>query len=67
MDNELETAAYYIPSSVKDRIEQEAKKQDLNASQFVRRILADYFARLDTERALTEADKPAKKRVPIPA
>ena len=35
MDNELETAAYYIPSSIKARIDQEAKKQDLNSSQLV--------------------------------
>lgn len=67
MDNELETAAYYIHSSIKARIDQEAKRQDLNSSQLVRRILADYFARLDVERKLSEMDRAAQKRQPASA
>ena len=63
MDNELETAAYYIPSSIKARIDQEAKKQDLNSSQLVRRILADYFVRLDAAEVVSnEASAPRKRQ-----
>jgi len=51
-------AAYSIPADFKERIEKMAKDQDLNASQLVRRILRDYFERLDAEAVKPKAHKP---------
>ncbi len=44
---EIVVAAYGIPAEIKERIERTAKEQDLNASQFVRRILREYFESVD--------------------
>lgn len=41
------TAAYVIQAAFKVRIKELADAQDLSESQTMRRILADYFARLD--------------------
>lgn len=57
---QLVTAAYSIPQDIKDRLEQDAAKQDLKTSQLVRRILRDYFERLDA----LDAAKPNKTRKP---
>lgn len=55
MDNEAETAlvtaSYTIPADLKARIEQTAVKQDLNASQVVRRILREHYNRSETQPA----------------
>ena len=64
-ENELVTASFTIPADHKDRIEQIAKSQDLNASQVVRRILADHFAKLDAEKA--EKESAPRKRQTIAA
>lgn len=44
----LVTASYTIPADLKARIEQTAAKQDLNASQVVRRILREHYKQADT-------------------
>lgn len=59
--SELVTAAYSIPADIKARIEREAKEQDLKTSQYIRRILSDYFARLDGKDA-----RPAPTSDPLP-
>lgn len=46
---ELVTAAYTIPADTKAKIEQIARDEDLNASQVVRRILAEYFGKRITK------------------
>lgn len=58
--DELITSSYTIPTDIKDRIDQMAKDQDLNASQVVRRIFREYFERLDAE------EKQSKTRKPLP-
>jgi len=46
-DDELVPAAFTIPAQLKARIEREAKEQDRNASQVVRRILREHFEHVD--------------------
>lgn len=43
----LITASYTIPADQKARIERDAAREDLNASQVVRRILREHYARID--------------------
>jgi hypothetical protein len=52
-EDELVPAAFTIPAQLKARIEREAKANDRNASQVVRRILREYFERVD------QTDQPA--------
>lgn len=47
MSSELMTVSYSIRNDQDERLKREAKTQDLNASQIVRRILDEYFANLD--------------------
>ena len=56
-EDELVPAAYTIPAQLKARIEREAKGQDRNASQVVRRILREYFEQLDQPKATKAAGK----------
>lgn len=53
MENEdttpLVTASYTIPADLKARIEQTAAKQDLNASQVMRRILREHYRLADAQ------------------
>lgn len=53
-EDELVPAAYTIPAQLKARIEREAKGQDRNASQVVRRILREHFEQVDQSKT-TEA------------
>ena len=46
-DNALVTASYTIPADTKARIERDAQREDLNASQVMRRILREHYARVD--------------------
>lgn len=58
-EEQIVVAAYSIPKEIKDRLEQEAAKQDLKTSQYVRRILREHFATLDAE-----AKKPVRRPTP---
>jgi hypothetical protein len=49
MDEITVGVSYTMPESLKERIEREAKAQDLKASQLVRRIINGYFATLDAK------------------
>ncbi len=51
----LISTSYTLPPVYKERLEQLAKAQDLKASQLLRRILAEYFARLDADLVNTPA------------
>lgn len=55
MEDETVVAAYSLPKSLKERVEQEARKSDLKTSQLVRRILREYFEALETEVAKSPA------------
>lgn len=63
MENEdvtaLVTASYTIPADLKARIEQTAIKQDLNASQVVRRILREHYNRADATTQTAPAETAA--------
>ena len=61
--DELVTASYTIPTDIKDRIDQMAKDQDLNASQVVRRILREHFVAIDAEAKQSKS----RKLLPIAA
>ncbi len=54
------TGTYSIPPEWKDRIEQEAKEQDLNTSQYMRRILAYFWASKAAKRAATPEPAPVE-------
>jgi hypothetical protein len=45
----LVPAAYTLPLEVKERIEQLARKEDLNPSQLARRIFRDYLKHIDVQ------------------
>lgn len=70
-DDKLVTDSYTIPSTWKERLEEISLQQDLNKSQLMRRILSDYFAKLDATPE-TPTPAPTKKlnsatRLPVAA
>lgn len=53
------TGTYSIPPEWKERIEREAKEQDLNASQYMRRILTQFWAVSEAKLAKQQAPQAA--------
>ena len=64
----LAQATYTIFIEQKERIEHVAQVEDLNASQVIRRILAQYFERLDAEaikpKAQSLVEAPSQEFIP---